>query len=346
MIYRKLGNTDIDVSVICLGTMTWGEQNTKQEAFEQMDLAVSKGVNFFDTAEMYPIPANPKTYGSTESIIGDWMAKNNNRKDIIIATKVAGKASFTAHVRDNICLNRQNIFSAVEGSLKRLKTDYIDLYQIHWPDRDTNFFGKMNYKHNPKQDATPIIETLDAMDELVKQGKVRYIGLSNETPWGVHKYLQLSYKYKKTRIQSIQNPYNLLNRIFEVGLSEMSIRENVSMLAYSPLAFGTLSGKYIDDKAPSNARLNLFPQYDRYSSNQRALTAIQKYVNIAKKFNLNPSQMALAFVNQRDFVTSNIIGATNLEQLKSNIESIDLQLDEQIINKIEQEHILNPNPCP
>lgn len=346
MKYATLGNTDLKVSKICLGTMTWGEQNTQEDAFEQMDYAVEQGVNFFDTAEMYPIPPAEKHYGDTERIIGNWMQARGNRDQIIIASKIAGKATWIPHIRDGQNkLDRKNIHAAIDTSLQRLQTDYIDLYQLHWPDRSTNYFGKLGYMPNPNEQVPVLEETLDALNDLVKAGKVRHIGVSNETPWGVMKYLQLAEKHDQPRMQSIQNPYSLLNRTFEVGLSEIAHREQVGLLAYSPLGFGVLSGKYLNDQKPKGARLTLFPQYSRYTSDE-GLEATKAYIQLARDHDLDPAQMALAFVNIRPFVTSNIIGATTMEQLKSNIASVDLELSETVINAIDAIHTRCPNPSP
>ncbi len=346
MKFKSLGNTDIKVSEICLGTMTWGEQNTQDEAFEQMDYALDAGINFFDTAELYPVPPSAETYTATETIIGNWLANRKNRDKVILASKIAGLADWVPHIRgDNACLDKKNITQAVEGSLKRLQTDYIDLYQLHWPDRETNYFGELGYKHTGNNNGTPIEETLDALDNLVSQGKIRHIGLSNETPWGAMKFLHLAESLGLTKIVSIQNPYNLLNRTFEIGLSEIAMREKCGLLAYSPLAFGVLSGKYLNNQKPANARITLFERFSRYTNTQGQL-ATQAYVDIANKHQLDPSQMALAYVNTREFVTSNIIGATTMDQLKNNIESINIVLSEEILAEIEAVHIQYPNPCP
>ena len=346
MQYRQLGNSDLNVSLLCLGTMTWGEQNTETEAFSQMDMATHAGINFFDTAEMYPVPPKAETYTNTETIIGNWFTKHNNRGNIILASKVASKGDTLKYIRNgNICLDKKNIQQALDASLSRLKTDYIDLYQLHWPDRKTNYFGKLGFTFDEKDQSISIEETLLAMADFVQQGKIRYIGLSNETPWGVMKFLQVADKLNLPRVVSIQNPYNLLNRSYEIGLSEISHRENAGLLAYSPLAFGVLSGKYLNNQSPKNARITLFERFSRYS-NQLGILATQSYVNIAKKSNLEPSQMALAYVNSRSFLTSNIIGATSLEQLKTNIESINITLSAEILDEIESVHTLHPNPCP
>lgn len=345
MKYHPLGTTDIKVSEICLGTMTWGEQNTQAEAFEQMDYALSAGINFFDTAEMYPVPPMAETYSTTETIIGNWLASRKNRDKIILASKVAAQSDWMTHIRNgNTCLDRTNITQAIEASLTRLKTDYIDLYQLHWPDRTTNFFGELGYKHSNNSGA-PLEETLEVLGELVSQGKIRHVGLSNETPWGAMKFLQLAESLGLPRMASIQNPYNLLNRSFEVGLAEVAMREKCGLLAYSPLAFGVLSGKYLNNKKPANGRITLYERFSRYSNTQGTL-ATEAYCQIAKRHQLDPAQMALAYVNTREFLTSNIIGATSMQQLKTNIESIDVTLSEEVIAEIEETHVQFSNPCP
>lgn len=346
MKYDKLGNTNIKVSKICLGTMTWGQQNTPDQAFEQLDYAVQAGINFLDAAELYPIPPNAKTYGDTERIIGDWMQQRRNRDQIVLATKVCGKANWTPHIRNGKTrLDRANIEAAVNASLERLKTDYIDLYQCHWPDRSTNFFGKLGYLPSPNEQMTPIEETLEALDAIVRTGKVRHIGLSNETPWGTMRFLQIAEQQDQPRIMSIQNPYSLLNRSFEIGLSEIACREKVGLLAYSPLGFGVLSGKYLGDQRPPGARLTLFKEYSRYITGE-GVKATEAYVNLAREHGLDPAQMALAFVNIRPFVTSTIIGATTMDQLKADIGSIDLELSEDVLKGIEAIHQKYSNPSP
>ncbi|MGH1460492.1 MAG: NADP(H)-dependent aldo-keto reductase [Neptuniibacter sp.] len=345
MKYSKLGNTDLEVSLICLGTMTFGQQNSEVEAFEQLDYAWSQGVNFLDAAEMYPIPVNADKQGLTETYIGNWMRKRNNRDKVIVATKVAGPGEFVSFLRPDMHFDRRNIRDAVTASLKRLQTDYIDLYQLHWPDRSTNFFGKLGYQHAPENDGTPILETLNILKELVDEGLIRYVGLSNETAWGAMKFLNYADQLGLPRVVSVQNPYNLLNRSSEVGLAEVLMREEVSLLPYSPLAFGTLSGKYLDGVCPEKGRLTLFPEYTRYLSPQ-GQKATEAYVSLARESGLDPAQMALAFVNSREFVGSNIIGATTLEQLKSNIASVELNLSSGLLQKIEAVHARYSNPCP
>lgn len=345
MEYRKLGNTNIDVSVICLGTMTWGQQNTEQEAHQQLDFALDCGVNFIDTAEMYPVPPMPETYTRTEEYIGRWDKLKTQRDKIILATKVVGKAEWATYIRNGqACLNRENIRAALEASLKRLGTDYVDLYQLHWPDRSTNFFGQLGYNHVDEK-FTPIEETLEACDELVKEGKVRHFGISNETPWGTMKYLSTSERQNLTRMVSIQNPYSLLNRTYEVGMAEVSIREKCGLLAYSPLGFGVLSGKYLGGRSPEGARLTLFDRFTRYT-NPQATAATERYIDIAKRHGLDPAQMALSFVNSRPFLTSNIIGATRMDQLESNIASIDVKLSNEVLQEIDAVHKEIPNPAP
>ena len=345
MQFRSLGRTDISVSAISLGTMTWGEQNTQQEAFEQIRMARQAGVNFLDTAEMYPVPPRGETYTRTESIIGEYFKAHGDRADWVLASKVAGPGRME-HIRDgNPRLDRKNITAALEGSLKRLNTDYLDLYQLHWPDRKTNFFGTLGYQHDPDDVSTEIEETLAVLDDLVKAGKIRHFGLSNETPWGTHRFLHLAETRGLARAVSIQNPYNLLNRSFEVGLAEMAIREQVGLLAYSPLAFGMLSGKYENGARPAGGRLTLFERFQRYN-NPQAVNATGQYVALARQHGLDPSQMALAYVTSRPFVTSNIIGATNLQQLETNLASIDLVLSEEVIAGIEAIHTAQPNPAP
>ena len=345
MKYTTLPGTDIKVSKICLGTMTFGNQNTESEGFDQMDLALEKGVNFFDTAELYPVPANAKTQGETERIMGNWFHKTGNRSKIILATKAAGPGAYTAHIRDNISFNKKNITEALDNSLKRLQTDYVDLYQLHWPERMTNFFGQRGYFHNPKDPwVENFKETLETLDELIKAGKIRQIGISNEAPWGLMRYLELSKKGLPKTI-TIQNPYSLLTRVFEIGNSEICLRENVGLLAYSPLGFGRLTGKYRGGHNLDKARLTVFPNMARYNSDQ-SIEATERYYQIAQNHGISLTQMALAFVNQQPFLTSNIIGATNLDQLQENIGSIELSLSKELLKEIEAVHSQIPNPAP
>lgn len=342
---RKLGRTDIDVSEICLGTMTWGEQNTEQQAFEQLDLATAEGVNFIDAAEMYPVPPRPETQGLTETYLGNWLASRGRRSDLVIASKVAGPGNGLSYLRNGPRLTRDHIRQACEDSLRRLQTDYIDLYQVHWPDRNANFFGKLGYRHKEDEQATPIEETLAALAELVEEGKVRHIGLSNETPWGTNEYLRLSREHNWPRIVSVQNPYNLLNRTFEVGMAEIACREQVGLLAYSPLAFGMLSGKYLDGRRPAGARMTLYERFTRYTSG-RGAEATRAYVDLAAAHGLSPVQMSLAYVTSRDFVTSNIIGATSLDQLRENLGSVSVSLDDEVLEAIEDLNREFTYPCP
>lgn len=342
---RKLGNTDIDVSLICLGTMTWGEQNTESEAFEQLDYATEAGVNFIDAAEMYPVPPRAETQGLTEQYLGNWLARRGRRDDLVIASKVAGPGNGLTYLRNGPRLTREHIREACETSLKRLQTDYIDLYQVHWPDRSTNFFGQLGYQPNPEESSTPIEETLEALDELVREGKIRQIGLSNETPWGTMEYLRLAREKGWPRAVSIQNPYNLLNRSFEVGMAEIAHREQAGLLAYSPLAFGMLSGKYLGESWPEKGRLTLFERFKRYS-NSRGMAATRAYVELAREHGLSPVELALAYVNSRSFVTSNIVGATTMAQLKENIGSAAITLDQDVLDAIEALHTEFTYPCP
>ncbi|EIJ0981760.1 TPA: NADP(H)-dependent aldo-keto reductase [Vibrio vulnificus] len=344
MQYTKLPHSTLEISKLCLGTMTFGEQNSQQDAFEQLDYAVSQGINFIDTAEMYPVPPKAQSQGLTEQFIGNWLSKSGKREKVLIATKIAGPRN-VPYIRDNMSLNRRHIHTAIDDSLTRLQTDYVDLYQLHWPQRQTNCFGQLNYPYPDTQEEVTLIETLEALNELVKAGKIRYIGVSNETPWGVMTLLRLAEKHDLPRIVSIQNPYNLLNRSFEVGLSEISHYEGVQLLAYSPMAFGTLSGKYLDGARPKGARCTLFERFQRYFTPQ-GLEATNAYVSLARDYGLDPAQMALAFVNQRPFVASNIIGATTLDQLKANIESLNVKLEDEVLNKIQQIGTTYSNPCP
>ena len=343
MEYNLIPGTDVKVSKICLGTMTWGRQNTEAEGHEQMDFALEHGVNFFDTAELYPIPPRKEEQGDTERFIGTWFKKSGNRSKIILASKIAGPSSFTQHIRSDKSYSKDSIDNAIENNLKRLQTDYMDLYQLHWPERNTNFFGKRGYNYKIGDQWEENFELiLDALEEHVKKGNIRYVGLSNETPWGTMRYLNASYN-GRPRVRTIQNPYSLLNRTFEVGNAEICHREDFGLLAYSPLAFGVLSGKYRDGKKPKNARLTLFPNYNRYSTNP-CKKAVESYYALAKKNGLTLTELSLAFVNDRSFVTSNIIGATNLSQLKANIDTASIKLSDEIIEEINVIHEAIPNP--
>ncbi|ADW72454.1 MULTISPECIES: NADP(H)-dependent aldo-keto reductase [Rahnella] len=346
MQYHRIPHSSLEVSLLGLGTMTFGEQNSEADAHQQLDYAVAAGINLIDTAEMYPVPPRPETQGLTESYIGSWLKARGNREKIVLASKVSGPSRGNDNaIRPAQMLDRKNIRAALDASLQRLNTDYLDLYQLHWPQRQTNFFGKLSYQYTEEQSPVTLLETLEALNEQVRAGKIRYIGVSNETPWGVMRYLQLAEKHDLPRIVSIQNPYSLLNRSFEIGLSEISQHEGVELLAYSSLAFGTLSGKYLNGAKPAGARNTLFSRFTRYSSPQ-AEAAIAEYVALAKKRNLDPSQMALAFVRQQPFVASTLLGATTMEQLKINIDSQDLTLDEEILADLENIHKRFTIPAP
>ncbi|XUW89735.1 NADP(H)-dependent aldo-keto reductase [Burkholderia sp. M6-3] len=350
MEYRRLGDSDVQVSLIGLGTMTWGEQNTEHDAHAQIDYALDHGVNLIDTAEMYPVPPRAETQGSTERFIGTWLAKHRSaREKIVLATKIAGPARQPhnpRHIRgETNQFDRKNLTEALNDSLKRLQTDYVDLYQLHWPDRNTMTFGRPAYPWVDDEYTVPIDETLSVLADFVKAGKVRHVGVSNETPWGVAQFLRASEKLGLPRIVSIQNPYSLLNRTYEVGLSEYAHRDNIGLLAYSPLAFGWLSGKYEGGARPAGARISLFERFQRYSKPQ-AIQATTRYVELAKRHRMSPAQLALAFVNSRPFVTSNLIGATSLDQLKENIASVDVKLSREVLDEIDALHQLQPNPAP
>lgn len=343
MKYTTLPGTDIRVSKICLGSMTWGEQNTEEEGHQQLNYAMDQGINFIDTAELYSVPANKKTQGSTERIIGTWLKKTNKRDEVVIATKIVGPRDFVNHIRTG-GFTKTEFTDAIHKSLKRLQTDYIDLYQLHWPERNTNFFGVRGYTHDEaEQWEDNFGEVLSCLQDFVAEGKIRQIGLSNETPYGVMRYVEEARKGAPKMI-TVQNPYNLLNRKDEVGLTEVLHRENIGHLPYSPLGFGQLTGKYLEE-TPKNARVTLFPQFSRYH-NEKSFEATRAYNEIAKKHGISLTQMALAFVNDRPFVTSTIIGATSLDQLKENIGSIDITLSDVILDEIEAVHENNPNPAP
>ena len=346
MKYTTLPNTDIKVSKICLGTMTWGNQNTEAEAHEQMDYALEKGVNFFDAAELYPVPANAQTYGDTERIIGSWFQKTGNREKVVLASKIAGGGDYTAHIRTGGFI-KKNIADAIENSLKRLQTEYIDLYQLHWPSRGVNCFGVRDYPYKTStKEAENHLEIIETLHDLIKQGKIRQFGLSNETPWGTMKYVQTADQHNLSRPVTIQNSYSLIHRGYEIGLSEVSMRENVGLLAYSPLAQGILSGKYLDGNLPEGARGTLFPRFIARYRNEGSEKAVALYLEIANKHGLTLSELSLAFINQLPFVTSNIIGATKMDQLKENINSINIDLSVEILEEINAVHLLIPNPAP
>ncbi len=346
MKYTRIPNTDIRVSKLCLGTMTWGRQNNEEEGHAQMDLALDQGINFFDTAELYPIPAKKELQSVTEEIIGTWFKKTGNRDKVVLATKIAGPAPFTKFIRTT-GFSKDALITALEGSLKRLQTDYVDLYQLHWPERNTNYFGQRGYKATePDFWEDNIHQVLETLRDLVQEGKIRSIGISNETPWGTMRFLEEAKVHQNLpRAVTIQNPYSLLNRLFEVGLSEISMREKIGLLAYSPLGFGVLSGKYLGGKKPRKGRITLFPNYSRYIG-ETAVEATQRYWDLANAHGLSLTQMALAFVNSRAFVTSTIIGATTMEQLQENIDSINVQLSDEVLEGIEAIHNAIPNPAP
>ena len=345
MNYNKLGNTDLKVSTICLGTMTWGEQNTEKEGFEQMEFALDHGVNFWDTAELYSIPPKEETFGHTEIIIGNWLKKNHKRDKIILATKVAGPMrSYLRGGGNNYGIEKMT--QAVNDSLKRLQTDYIDLYQLHWPERNTNTFGRLGYEHNDTGNWNKFEDVLGNLKKFVDSGKIRHVGLSNETPWGASKFLELSREKNLPRMEAIQNPYSLLNRSYEVGLAEISVRENIGLLAYSPLASGYLTGKYRNNQFPKNSRMDRdFDFWTRYRKPNTSL-AVEKYYEISKKYNVNFAKMSIKFCEIQPFVTSVIIGATTMEQLKTNIESVNVNLTKEIIKEINEVQKIYPNPCP
>ena len=344
MNYKKLGNTDLNVSTICLGTMTWGEQNTQNEAFEQMDYSLDNGVNFWDTAELYAVPPKAETYGFTETIIGNWFEKTKKRKDVILASKVGGPSRKYMRNGEN-SFTGKNLEDALHGSLNRLKTDYIDLYQLHWPERNVNNFGRLGYEHK-ENDWNKFEDVLENLKKFIEEGKIRYVGLSNETPWGVMNYLQLSKDKDLPRMMSIQNPYSLLNRSYEVGLAEVSIRENIGCLSYSPLASGYLTGKYRNNQFPKGSRMERdFDFWTRYRKPNTS-EAVEEYYKISQKFDLDMSQMSIKFCEVQDFMTSVIIGATTMEQLKTNVESVKVNLDSEVIKEINNVQKKYPNPCP
>lgn len=347
MKYKKLPGTDIDVSLICLGTMNWGQQNTEEQAHEQLEYVVSHDINFIDTAEVYPVPPDPEKQGRTESYLGSWLKKSGKRKDLIIASKVSPSPAIRtrAYSGDHPLLDRKHILEAIDGSLMRLNTDYLDLYQVHWPERKTNFFGVRGVEALGDDSGVPSIEeTLDALAEVVKSGKARYIGVSNETPWGIMEYLRLAKEKSLPRIITTQNQYSLANRTFEIGLSEVCLHENVGLLAYSPLSMGVLTGKYLDGAKPAGARFTLFERNGARYNPPHAQEAVRLYVDLARRSGLDPATLALSFVNGRSFVTSNIIGATSVEQLKVDIASADVELSKDILDEIAAIYRSHPDP--
>ncbi len=345
MKYNVLPGTDVKISEICLGTMTFGQQNSEADGHSQIDFALDKGINFIDTAEMYSVPAREKTSGSTEKIIGSWFKKTGRRKDVILATKIAGANRGLEYIREDLRYNDATIRLSVEKSLQRLQTDYIDLYQLHWPERNVNFFGQRGFKIKDETWEDTIQQVLETIEALIKEGKIKHFGLSNETPWGLMRFLEESRKHNLPKIATVQNPYSLLNRTFEVGNAEVCYRENVGLLAYSPLAFGVLSGKFLTGENHPNARINLFPNFSRYNSeNSRKASAL--YNEIAKQNGLTLTELSLAFIRQQEFVSSTIIGATTLEQLEENIKTTSVFLSEEILKEIEKVQNLIPDPAP
>jgi aryl-alcohol dehydrogenase-like predicted oxidoreductase len=348
MEYRELGGTGVNVSALCLGTMTWGQQNSEADGHAQMDYALANGINFFDTSEMYSVPPKSETQGSTERIIGTWFKARGTRDKVILATKIAGRSPMNWLRADRSPTEQtpKQIGEAIEASLKRLQTDYIDLYQLHWPDRPVAMFGAngLTYRHI-EGSSVPIADILGALDDHVKAGKIRYIGLSNETAWGTMTFLSEAARMRAPRVQSIQNAYSLINRAFEIGLAEIAMREKVGLLAYSPLAQGFLTGKYQNGALPAGARKTLFNRQQRYESAQ-SYSAIDRYLAIAKQFGLDPAQMALQFVTKRPFVTSTILGATTMAQLKTDIESINIAWSDELETALNAAHHAQPNPAP
>ena len=344
MKYTTFLNTELQVSKVCLGTMTFGEQNSETDAHSQLDFAIERGINFIDTAEMYPIAAREDTLGSTEKYIGNWLKKSGKRSDLVIATKIAGPNRKMEYIRTPLDFSKKSILQAVDQSLSNLQTDYIDLYQMHWPERVMNMFGQRGVSKIDSHWQENFFEVLTVLDQLIKIGKIKHIGVSNENPYGVMKYISQSEKHTLPRIVSIQNPFSLLNRLYEIGLSEIGMREKVGLLAYSPLGFGFLTGKHLDSIIPES-RLGLFPQFSRYS-NENCIKATKLYKELANQNGLSLTQMALAFVNQQDFVTATIIGATTMEQLNENINAFDVVLSAEIINEINKIQELFPNPAP
>lgn len=345
MDYNSLGNSGLRISKLSLGTMTFGQQNSESDGHTQLDFALDQGINVVDTAEMYPVPAREKTYGRTERIIGSWLKKSGRRSDIVLATKIAGPNRGLPYIREDLRYTPETIRLSLEKSLTRLQTDYIDLYQFHWPARKMNMFGQLGFvpKEDDWEDNT--LEILQTLDAFVREGKIRHIGLSNESPWGLMHFLRIAEKYELPKIISVQNPYSLLNRTFEVGMSEFCLRENIGLLAYSPLAFGRLSGKFLDGEKPADARLTLFPNFTRYNSDE-ALKATEAYADIAASHGLTLTELSLAFVRRQSFVTSTLLGATSIGQLKENIRTQSITLDDNIMKEIESVQKRFPNPAP
>jgi aryl-alcohol dehydrogenase-like predicted oxidoreductase len=340
---RTLGSSMLQVSELCLGTMTFGEQNSVEDAANQLDYATAHGINFIDTAEMYPVPPRAETATLTEQFVGQWL-KNKARDKLVIATKISGPARGFNWLRGGPKVNRQHINLAIDASLQRLNTDYVDLYQIHWPDRNVPFFGQTAFQPDQERDTTPILEQLQALGELVKAGKVRFLGLSNETPWGLAQFLKLADEAGLPRVVSLQNAYNLINRVFEYGLAEMCYREQVGLLAYSPLGFGVLSGKYLS--AQGSGRLSLFPAFGQRYHKPYVAEAVAEYAAIAQALAISPATLALAYARSRWFVASTIVGATSMAQLKENIASTDVQLNAETLQRIESVHARHSNPAP
>ena len=340
---NRLGNSDLVVSRICLGTMTWGQQNNEKDAHQQLAYATSNGINFIDTAEMYAVPPTKESYGTTETYIGTWL-KNQSREKLIVASKIAGPRPEFTHVRGGSRVDKAQIDAALHDSLKRLQTDYLDLYQIHWPDRNTPIFGAYQYDPTRERECTPIREQLEALAVHVKTGKIRYVGVSNETPWGICQFTRMAEEHGLPRIASIQNAYNLMNRTYEYGLAEACHRENVGLLAYSPLGFGHLSGKYLTPEG--RGRCNIHAGFGQRYEKINTKPASQAYVDLAKKYNMSGAAMAQAFVNQRWFTASNIIGATTMDQLKENIQSEYVTLADECLKEIEAIHLRYSNPAP
>lgn len=344
MKYTKLPNTDIEVSKICLGTMNMGIMNNEAESFDQMDAAFEKGVNFFDTAELYPTPFDIKKQGDSERIVGKWLKERNARNKIVVATKIVGPRAFVSEIRDTVNFSKTSLDDALHKSLSRLQIDQIDLYQLHWPERNTNFFGLLGYTHQEEEAwKDNFQEILHHLDGYIKAGKIKHIGVSNESPYGMMRFAEEARK-GAPKISTVQNPYSLLNRKDEIGLTEVLHREDIGYLAYSPLGFGQLTGKYLDE-SPKDGRVTRWPQFGRYH-NEQSFEATKAYNEVAKKHNISLTDMSLAFINQQDFMTSNIIGCTNVDQLIENIGSIDIVLNDEILKDIEAVHVRFPNPAP